>query len=398
MLEYAPSVKIPVKNVLCKNTFLLGQGGYARVFYAHTQEYGPVALKDYRRFLGDDGKPDWESFDYEVSALERLYTEKHEHPYIVDVLARGWGGTRPYLVMALMETSLHRWVRDHEYTPDDAVFVIQSVAAGLLYCHLRGVVHCDLKPDNILVSCNPLQIKISDFGSAQFCELGKQPHLPQNAEAGIGEVAKYVLDLTTYSYAPPESLLFTHTSRLPVKVDVWSFGAVAYYVSVGQALFSSTKAVAVLHQQFEVFDVPRDHRNEERYRSGYKQNFGCIQRNVREFSLIETDLMMPFFECSLQMCHEKRWTMSDMLVELPLFEKALPPTTDDEVSTSLSASQIERMVRENTGTASTTSARRNPSKRGRRVVVPETPSPLFDTVVCATTPPPSKRQMCVVTV
>jgi hypothetical protein len=125
-------------------------------------------------------------FEKEVGVMVRL-----NHPHVVRLICWHQDSTKCSIVMELMPTNLQRHIAERKvlhkpFTPEAAVDVMSQIASGMEYLHGQGVVHRDLKPNNILVSPNTnpelsadgyVEVKLADFGLARTkvntsCTLG----------------------------------------------------------------------------------------------------------------------------------------------------------------------------------------------------------------------------------
>ncbi|CAA9308523.1 MAG: Putative serine/threonine protein kinase, partial [uncultured Gemmatimonadaceae bacterium] len=140
----------------------LGGGGMSRVFLAEERALG-------RRVVVKVLPPDTgvglsvERFRREIQLAARL-----QHPHIVPLLAAGDAGGVPYFTMPFVEGSSLRERLREAAAPlpvRDAVRLLRDVASALAYAHESGVVHRDIKPDNVLVSHGSAMV--TDFGVAK---------------------------------------------------------------------------------------------------------------------------------------------------------------------------------------------------------------------------------------
>lgn len=132
--------------------------------------------------------------------------DNDEYYYIILELIKGGD---------LLDTIL-RWDR---CTEDDAVKILRSILLAISYCHEKGIVHRDMKPDNLLVSNDLSTVKLSDFGLATVLA----PHETSNLTVG------------TRSYLSPEMIL---KQSYGTSVDMWSIGCIAYVLLAGYHPFS----------------------------------------------------------------------------------------------------------------------------------------------------------------
>jgi serine/threonine protein kinase len=129
------------------------------------------AEKSLNPFLWEKHERD---FEKEVGVMVRL-----NHPHVV--LCCHQDSNKRSIVMKLMPTNLERYITERKgshkpFTPQAAVHVMLQIASGMEYLHGQGVEHCDLKPNNILVSPNTnpelstdgyVEVKLADFGLAR---------------------------------------------------------------------------------------------------------------------------------------------------------------------------------------------------------------------------------------
>ncbi|MCP5069264.1 MAG: serine/threonine protein kinase, partial [bacterium] len=145
----------------------LADGGMGSVYLADDTNLGrPVVVKvPHARFLGEPGFR--ARFKREIKELVRL-----EHPGIVRILAQGEHDQVPYFVLQYLPAgSLESKLRSAEgpLSPDDCLPWVRTVAKTLDFIHTRGVVHRDVKPDNILFD-EEGHVFLSDFGVVKALE------------------------------------------------------------------------------------------------------------------------------------------------------------------------------------------------------------------------------------
>jgi serine/threonine-protein kinase len=146
-----------------------------------------------------------------------------------------------YLVMELLEgMTLHtRWERmNRRFTPRDTLSVAHSVLGILVAAHAKGIVHRDIKPDNIFLTKDK-RIKLLDFGLARLRDkdLGKSGAQPSSVrlrldtptKTGRGEL------LGTPSFMAPEQAL-ARTEDIDARTDLWSVGATMFTLLTGRAV------------------------------------------------------------------------------------------------------------------------------------------------------------------
>jgi serine/threonine-protein kinase len=204
---------------------LVGSGGMSSVFRARDQQLGRrVAIKILHERYGDD--PEYvERFRREARAVARL-----SHPNIVTVIDRGDDGGRQYIVFEHVEgENLKELVgRTGRLPLRRAVELALAVADGLAFAHEHGLVHRDVKPQNVLLS-EEGEVKVTDFGIARSLDV----------EHGVTQTGTV---LGTAEYLAPEQ-----ASGEPVSpaTDVYSLGVVLWELLTGEVPFEGENLVAV---------------------------------------------------------------------------------------------------------------------------------------------------------
>jgi hypothetical protein len=139
----------------------LGVGAYGEVWVAVERNTGRrVAIK----FYAHRGGLDWSLLSREVEKLAFLFADR----YVVQLLAVGWDAEPPYYVMEYLERgSLAERLQQGRLPVDEAVATFHDVAVGLVHAHGKGVLHCDLKPANILLDQDD-KPRLADFGQSRL--------------------------------------------------------------------------------------------------------------------------------------------------------------------------------------------------------------------------------------
>jgi eukaryotic-like serine/threonine-protein kinase len=197
---------------------LLGQGGFAWVFVGREADGTPVAVKVLKpRYAGD---PQFESrFRNESETAAKL-----EHPNIIHIRAVGKSGDNVYFAMDLCADSLGaRIAREGPLPEADIVRIAQDIAAALGFAHAQGVIHRDLKTDNVLIRSDGSAV-ITDFGIAR---------------AVSGYVASTGVNMTigTPHYLSPEQ---AQGRELDPRVDFYALGVTLYKAATGDVPFTSS--------------------------------------------------------------------------------------------------------------------------------------------------------------
>ncbi len=215
----------------------LGKGSYAEIFVARDTIASPqsphstVVIKALNVFLQDDLDADLErtlveNFQNEAVALDRV-----RHPNIISRIGHGTardlrGMVFHYLVLEyLAGGDLQSLVRRQKIPLKDALNYIEQICAGLGHAHERGIIHRDIKPQNLLLTADLVTIKIADFGVARV-------NISDSPITRVG----------TNIYAPPEhSPMFAGQtgalsfSQLTPAADIYSLAKSAYTLITGEA-------------------------------------------------------------------------------------------------------------------------------------------------------------------
>lgn len=203
----------------------LGRGGMGVVYRAFDPGLQrSVAIK----FVPSEYAEDTERFARFVR--EARTVSALNHPNVCTVHALGEHQGRPYLVMELVEG---RTLRAARAAPGEMVAWLAQAARALAAAHAAGVVHRDVKPENIMVRDDGI-VKVVDFGLARRRNLS-DPNLSRHSDAGalVGTVA----------YMSPEQ-----TAGAPAEAasDVFSLGVVAYELLAGRHPFDAGTPMATL--------------------------------------------------------------------------------------------------------------------------------------------------------
>jgi serine/threonine protein kinase len=196
-------------------TEVLGQGGMG-VVYKGRQPFldRPVAIKLIRPDFGDDEDTRRRFLD-EARALARL-----THPYVVSVFDCGRAGDLYYFVMEYVDgSSLRSLIAQKAVTDRDVLDFLPQIGEALQHAHENGVVHRDVKPENILVDRRN-RVRLVDFGLAKW--LGP----PGRRDPDEGRVAG------TWGYMAPEQLFAPES--VDHRADVFSTGIVCYEMLTGE--------------------------------------------------------------------------------------------------------------------------------------------------------------------
>jgi serine/threonine-protein kinase len=210
----------------------LGQGGMATVWLARDLRYGrQVALKVLDALPSD--RLGAERFLREISLAARL-----QHPHIVSVYDSGETAGRLWFTMPYIEgeSVRDRLKRDGPLPAREAVRIAMEAARALQYAHEQGVIHRDVKPENILLTHDGSSM-VADFGIAR----------PQGPDARAQHLTTTGLVVGTPLYMSPEQA--GGSDAVDARSDVYSLGCTLYEMLTGEPPFraDSVHAVIVKH-------------------------------------------------------------------------------------------------------------------------------------------------------
>jgi serine/threonine-protein kinase len=204
---------------------LVGTGGMSSVFRAHDRLLDrKVALKVLHQQFGDDAEY-VERFRREARAVAAL-----SHPNIVTVIDRGEHGNRQFIVFEYIAgENLKALIQRRGPAPvTTALELALQVARGLSFAHQQGLIHRDVKPQNVLLNGDG-QAKVTDFGIARSLDV-------QHGMTQTGTV------LGTSDYIAPEQ---AQGQRVDEHSDVYSLGVVLYEMLKNEVPFPGENFVAV---------------------------------------------------------------------------------------------------------------------------------------------------------
>ncbi|MFN0147819.1 MAG: serine/threonine-protein kinase [Dehalococcoidia bacterium] len=202
---------------------LLGTGGMSEVWLAEDRRLGRwVALKVLKE--GGAGADLGTAMEREARIVARL-----QHPNIAAVYDAGRFGERPYLVMEYVHGLPVREIIERRGRMDEleAVRYAVQVADALAYAHGQGVLHCDIKPENLLVTEQGV-VKAVDFGVA---ETVTRTLTADEARAVLGTIA----------YLPPEII---QGAQPDARSDVYSLALTLYEMVAGRQPFGGATPAA----------------------------------------------------------------------------------------------------------------------------------------------------------
>jgi len=210
----------------------LGRGGMATVYLARDLRHDRlVALKVLRPDLAVTLGP--ERFQREIRFAARL-----QHPHILSVYDSGESAGQLWFTMPFVEgESLRdRLQRQRRLPLEDALRVAREAAEALAYAHEHGVIHRDVKPENIMLTRDGNTL-VADFGIARAVE----------AQGGE-QLTATGMSVGTPAYMSPEQA--AGASQLDGRSDIYSLGCVLYEMLAGEPPFTGTTPQSVIAKRF----------------------------------------------------------------------------------------------------------------------------------------------------
>ena len=222
----------------------LGGGGMSRVFVARDERLGRrVVIKLLPPSV--TATISAERFKREIMLAAGL-----QHPNIVPVLQAGEFGTLPYFVMPFIDgEGLRARMMRGPLSVRETVMILKDVVRALAFAHSRGVIHRDIKPDNVLLASGAAVV--TDFGVAKAISASRQQQGIQTSAptmTGIGT------SLGTPAYMAPEQAAADPSTDH--RADLYALGIVAYEMLTGAPPFHGRTPQALLAAQLSEVPAP----------------------------------------------------------------------------------------------------------------------------------------------
>ncbi|MDQ4122594.1 MAG: serine/threonine protein kinase [Acidobacteriota bacterium] len=216
---------------------LLGRGSYAEIFLARDNQAAAdslhklVVIKALNVYLQDAPDADLERTLIENFQNEAYALDKVRHPNVINRLGHGTardlrGTIFHYLVLEYLPGgNLSELCRTTTLSFEQTLFYFEQVCTGLQHAHEQGVIHRDIKPQNLLLTQNREVVKIADFGVARFADL----------DSPITRVGTNVYAAPEHSPANSSLPDFLGVQKLTPAADVYSLAKTIYSVIFGES-------------------------------------------------------------------------------------------------------------------------------------------------------------------
>ena len=206
----------------------LGQGGMSEVFLAenlvtHTQQVLKLVPTTAIDIDNDDTL---QRFLHEFALISQI-----DHPNVARIYQQGFTSTHAYISMEFFPGGDLRCLISEYPTPQVAIASLLQIMGGLSAIHALGIIHCDMKPDNVMIRRDG-SLALADFGIAEHSDVTRLPTRP-------GEI------MGSPSYLAPEQAL-----DLPVdeRTDLYSTGTMFYEMLTGRPPYKGSSVQAILYQ------------------------------------------------------------------------------------------------------------------------------------------------------
>lgn len=242
----------------------IGRGGMATIYRAVDLRMGrTVAAKILREVYSSDPKF-VTRFQREARAASAL-----QHPNIVQVFDYGQSGESYYIVMEFVDgADLRRYLKKQGVLSNErAIEIAHDVALGLGAAHKRGIVHRDVKPQNVMLNDNGL-VKLTDFGIASMYKDAEAERLTTTG-----------MTLGTVQYYAPEQ---AQGEIVSPAADIYALGIVMYEMMTGRTPFDGDTPVAVAMRHIQDIPAPPSTHN-PRVSPGLERIIlRCLEKDPRD--------------------------------------------------------------------------------------------------------------------
>lgn len=213
---------------------ILGRGSYGQVIKAYDhKEKIFIAIKIIRNITCI-----LKQAKVEIQILNRLSQYEQECEYLINMIDNFIFRNHICITFQLLPMNLYQFQRSKKFRALPSYFLkifSEQILTGIKFFHNLGIIHCDLKPENIMLGKNLASFKIIDFGSGCF----------QNKR-----IYQYI---QSRYYRAPEVVLNINYDK---KIDIWSFGCTLVELVIGKPLFIGSDNIELLGSMIEVLGMP----------------------------------------------------------------------------------------------------------------------------------------------
>ena len=225
---------------------VIGEGGMGRVLEAHDRQFGrPVAIK---QVIGDSDNL------HRRFLTEARVTATLEHPGVPPVYELGYDGSgKPFYAMRLVRGQTLARVLDDAGSLEARLKqlpVVLRTAQTLAHAHHHGVVHRDVKPENILVG-NHGETVLLDWGIAKVRGMATSDSKSGDEPIGPSDKTRHGAIMGTPAYMAPEQAA-GDVGAVDERTDVFALGAILYHLLAGRAPYSGAKSQDVVAKARDV--------------------------------------------------------------------------------------------------------------------------------------------------
>ena len=273
----------------------IGGGSFGEVWRALQMSTGqPVAVKIFK------------SVDPAVlRELERI-VRLGSHPYLISILDAKLNNDPPFMVTSLLQGSLSAWMKVHAHAAELNLRVsawLRQAALALSYVHRRGVFHCDIKPQNLLLDSQEV-LRLADFGQAQS----------SGTSARLG----------TFFCMPPDQVLAAKAhgfSKGLATWDIYALGATFYYLLTSYYPRATPSGLRKLEHMADL---------QERLKEYWIQLQRCRLVPIAEYNPgVETRLAMIIERCLALDPGRRYQDAAELVADLELWDRVRRNSLDE---------------------------------------------------------------------
>ncbi|MFN3193266.1 MAG: serine/threonine-protein kinase [Aureliella sp.] len=215
---------------------LLGRGGMGSVYIAEqpaAKRRVAIKIAEVESLSPHSRQLMCARFEQEAHAAAAVV-----HDHIVPIYDVGVFDGKPFIAMQMVEGGdLGKRSKEEPISPKNAAQYLKGIAAGVAEAHKAGMLHRDIKPQNILIDNSTNRAMLTDFGLARYTE----------DDSGMTQAGQL---LGTPSFMPPEQI--RDSSKIDARADVYSLGATLYQLVTGKAPFKASDIHETLRQVLNV--------------------------------------------------------------------------------------------------------------------------------------------------